>query len=111
MTKDEYLKKMPEDMREYGESLLDNLSFLKSHMEELKKLPFIEVHPTIKTKQRQTIAAKQYHDYSQTYNNMLALLMKIMNYQNINAEDESGIEQEVSALVEFMSRPQTPDTE
>lgn len=104
MTKEEYLNKMPEDMKEYGESLLDNLAFLKIHMEELKKLPFIEVHPTIKTKQRQTIAAKQYHDYAQTYNNMLSLLMKIMNYQNINSEDDSEIEKGVAALVEFMSQ-------
>lgn len=111
MTKDEYLQKMPDDMKEWGEALLDNLVFIKSHMEELKKLPFIEVHPTNKNKQRQTVAAKQYHDYSQTYNNMLVLLMKAMNYQNINAEDDTGIEKEVSALVEFMSSTKTSDTE
>ena len=109
MTKDDYLEKIPEELKEYGESVLDSLTFLKKHLNELQKLPFIEVHPTRPEKQRQTVAAKQYHDYLQSYNNMLVVFMKLMNFQNINGAESSALEEGLNKIVELMSR--TPNEE
>lgn len=50
--------------------------FLEEQLEELKKLPFIKVHPTDPTKQKATPAAIQYRGLLQQYSNIVKLFMK-----------------------------------
>ena len=54
--------------------LVDDVVFLEERLDELRKLPFIEVHPSDKTKQRPTHSAKQYKELLQQYNNCLKLI-------------------------------------
>lgn len=57
---------------------LDEIVFLEEKLEELKKLPFIEVHPKNKTKQRNTPAAKMYKEFLQQYINCIKLVENVV---------------------------------
>ena len=59
--------------------LIDEMLYLESHLEKLKKLPFIQVHPTDPTKQRTTPAAKQYKELLQQYTNIIKILSRGKN--------------------------------
>lgn len=57
---------------------LDEIVFLEEKLEELKKLPFIEVHPKNKMKQRNTPAAKMYKEFLQQYINCIKLVENVI---------------------------------
>lgn len=59
------------------EQLIDEVIFIEEQLVELKKLPFLVVHPKDKNKQRATPASKQYKELLQQYNNCLRLLFRI----------------------------------
>lgn len=56
--------------------LIDEVIFLEGRLEELKKLPFIKVHPKDPTKQKATIAQKQYKELLQQYVNIIRVLIR-----------------------------------
>lgn len=56
--------------------IIDEMVFLESRLEELKKLPFIQVHPQNQAKQKTTPAAKQYKELLQQYSNIIKILSK-----------------------------------
>lgn len=56
--------------------LIDEAVFLEGRLEELKKLPFIKVHPKDPTKQKATIAQKQYKELLQQYVNIIRVLIR-----------------------------------
>lgn len=56
--------------------LIDEVVFLEGRLEELKKLPFIKVHPKDPTKQKATIAQKQYKELLQQYVNIIRVLIR-----------------------------------
>lgn len=56
--------------------LIDEVVFLEGRLEELKKLPFIKVHPKDSTKQKATIAQKQYKELLQQYVNIIRVLIR-----------------------------------
>lgn len=56
--------------------LIDEVVFLENNLEELKKLPFIKVHPKDPTKQKATIAQKQYKELLQQYVNIIRVLIR-----------------------------------
>lgn len=56
--------------------IISEMVYLEERLEELKKLPFIEVHPKNKARQRATPAAKQYKELLQQYNNILKTLVR-----------------------------------
>lgn len=58
------------------ESVVDELVFLEKNLDELKKLPFIQIHPKDMTKQRTTPAAKQYKEFLQQYTNLIKVLSR-----------------------------------
>ena len=58
------------------ESVIDEFLFLEGQLTELKKLPFIQIHPRDPTKQRTTPAAKQYKELLQQYTNILKVLSR-----------------------------------
>lgn len=56
--------------------LIDDVVFLEERLEELKKLPFIKVHPKDPTKQKATPAQKQYKELLQQYVNIIRVLIR-----------------------------------
>ena len=56
--------------------LIDEMLYLENKLEEVKKLPFIKVHPNDPTKQKATPAAKQYKELLQQYTNIIRLLQR-----------------------------------
>lgn len=58
--------------------LIDDIVFLEMQLEELRKLPFIDVNPKNPSKQRTTPAAKQYKEFLQQYNNCIKILLSAL---------------------------------
>lgn len=58
------------------EPIVENLIFLENQMDELRKLPFIKVHPKNPGLQKATPAAKQYKELLQQYTNIVKVLEK-----------------------------------
>lgn len=68
------------------EPMLDDLVFLEVRLNELKKLPFIKVHPDDPQKQKSTPACKQYKELLQQYNNCLKILLRATNSTDEQAD-------------------------
>lgn len=58
--------------------LIDDVVFLEERLKELRKLPFIKVHPQYPDIQKPTPAAKQYKELLQQYNNCIKILTSIV---------------------------------
>ena len=56
--------------------IIEEMVFLEDKLTELKKLPFIQIHPNDPTKQRTTPAAKQYKELLQQYTNILKIVTR-----------------------------------
>lgn len=78
-----------EDAKGIIRPMIDDVLFLEEHLERLRQLPQIEVHPKHPTMQRQTEAAKQYIKYFQQYNNAIKTLTGILRKDA--AEEESPL--------------------
>lgn len=68
--------------------LIDEVVYMEEMMRNLKKLPFIRVHPKNSSKQETTPAGKQYKEFSQSYMNAIRILNSILNKVDSNAENE-----------------------
>lgn len=76
--------------------LVDEVIYIEEQLAEVKKLPFLKVHPKDKTIQKATPASKLYKELLQQYNNSLRLLLRATG--NIdNAEEESPLRQWLKA--------------
>lgn len=69
--------------------LIDDVVFLEEQLQELRKLPFIRVHPQYPDIQKATPAAKQYKELLQQYNNCIKILTGILRKDA--AEEESPL--------------------
>lgn len=58
--------------------LIDDVVFLEGQLDQLRKLPFIKVHPEYPEIQKPTPAAKQYKELLQQYNNCIKILTGIV---------------------------------
>lgn len=58
--------------------LLDDVVFLESQLESLRKLPFIRINPDDSSQQKATPASKQYKEMLQQYNNCIKTLAKFL---------------------------------
>jgi hypothetical protein len=92
--RDELVSIIPEDSLELVSSVIDDVVFLEERLTELKKLPFIQVHPQDATKQRSTPAAKQYKEFLQQYINAVKMIEGVI-YRDKRLE---GDEDEESPL-------------
>ena len=86
---DEIFKDLDENKKSLINPLLDNIAFLEQRMEELKKLPFIQIHPKDPTKQRSTTASKLYKECSQSYMNAIRTVYSMINGHEV---DEDPVE-------------------
>ena len=55
---------------------VDEMIFLEGKLDELRKLPHIEVNPRNPAQQRATVAAKEYIKYLQQYNMVVRILTR-----------------------------------
>lgn len=76
--KAELLQVIPADSLQFIGDVVDEIVFLEERLEELKQLPFIQVHPHDKSKQRATPAAKQYKEFLQQYINCIKLIESVV---------------------------------
>lgn len=76
--REELVKIVPAESLELVSSVLDDIIFLEGRLEELKKLPFIEVNPKNPMKQRATPAAKQYKEFLQQYINCVKMIESVI---------------------------------
>ena len=77
-----------ENEKELISPLLENVLFLEGKMEELRKLPFIAVHPQNPALQKSTPAAKQYKECMQSYMNAVRILLNTLRKVESSAADE-----------------------
>ena len=67
-------------------------------MSELRKLPFVRVHPDDPSRQKTTSAAKLYKECSQSYMNAIRILSGILNRVDTSAADM--LEKQLSEFME-----------
>jgi hypothetical protein len=85
--KEELLKLLNNDIT-YA-PLITEMVYLENQLDELRELPKIKIHPTDKTKQKTTPAAKLYKEYLQQYTNIVRILMKATGVDE--SEEESPL--------------------
>lgn len=83
----EYLKKIRPDDVCVLSPLISEMVFLEEKIENLKKFPFIEEHPSGNGKTRSTDAYKQYKELLQQYNN---IVKTIVVKTGMDGEDEES---------------------
>ena len=84
----EIFEKVDEDKRKLADPMLRDAEFLEGRLQELRKLPFIRVHPDDPTLQKRTEASKQYKELMQSYTNIIKVLNSILQKNAIEDEDE-----------------------
>lgn len=72
--KEELLKTIENDITLVP--LVTEMVYLEEQLDELRELPKIKIHPTDKTKQKATPAAKLYKEYLQQYTNIVRILLR-----------------------------------
>jgi len=72
--REELVKLIGEDSLQLVDEVIDEVIFLEGKLEELKKLPFIQVNPKDASKQRSTPAAKMYKEFLQQYINCIKMI-------------------------------------
>jgi hypothetical protein len=88
MTRKEELLKLLNNDITYA-PLITEMVYLEEQLDELRELPKIKIHPTDKTKQKTTPAAKLYKEYLQQYTNIVRILMKATGVDE--SEEESPL--------------------
>lgn len=109
MNREDILKKIPDEMKNYGEVLLDNIVLLQKQLREISNLPFIEVNPKNPMQQRQTVAAKLYPKLLQKYNESGSMLIKLMKYNGLDDGEQSELEKGLAMLNDLLSFTPTSD--
>lgn len=76
--REELAAMIPADSMQLVEEVLDEIIFLESKLEELKRLPFVQVNPKNQMQQRNTPAAKLYKEFLQQYINCIKLIESVV---------------------------------
>ena len=85
--REELINLIPDDSKELVAEVVDEIIFLEGKLTELKKLPFIQVHPDDPTLQRNTPAGKQYKEFLQQYINCIKVIEGVI-YRDKRLEGE-----------------------
>ena len=89
--RDQLIDIIPEESLELVKSVIDDVVFLEDKLTELKKLPFIQVHPTKPELQRSTPASKQYKEFLQQYINCIKMIEYVI-YKDKRLEGDEETE-------------------
>ena len=101
MTRKEELTKIfenVEDTKGIIMPLIDDVVFLEEQLRELRKMPFIKVHPDYPDIQKPTAASKQYRELLQQYNNCIKIMTSIIRKDS--PEEESPLRSYLNSLRE-----------
>lgn len=90
----EIMELVPEDSKKLLVTVVMQMVELETRLDNLKALPFIEVHPKNPMKQRVTPAAKQYKEFMQQYINCVKAIESVI-YRD---KKLAGVEEEESPL-------------
>lgn len=82
---------VPEESLDLVTSVIDDVIFLEERLTELKKLPFIQVHPQDPMRQRSTPASKQYKEFLQQYINCIKMIEYVI-YKDKRLENDEETE-------------------
>lgn len=85
--RDELLNLIPDDYLELVSDVIDEVIFLEGRLDELKKLPFIQINPKNPMQQRNTPAAKMYKEFLQQYINCIKMIEYVI-YKDKRLEGE-----------------------
>ena len=94
--RDQLIAIIPEESLELVKSVIDDIVFLEGKLTELKKLPFIQVHPQDASKQRSTPASKQYKEFLQQYINCIKMIEYVI-YKDKRLEGDEAEESPLRA--------------
>ena len=83
-----YFANVDEDKRTFAFDAIDEYIFFSDRIAELKKLPFIRVHPNDRARQELTPAAKLVREYSQAVDAKRKTLLMILYRVENSAADE-----------------------
>lgn len=85
--KDELMKYLGDKTdRDFVENLVDEVVFLEDQLKELKKLPFIKVHPTNPEMQKATPASRLYVSLMAQYNANIRTLAHLSGASEIEED-------------------------
>ena len=85
---DDLFKDVDESEKRLVDHLIDECIYYEEQMEDLKKLPFINVHPKKPSLQKMTPAAKLYKEYATSYMNAIRILLNILRKVESSAQDD-----------------------
>lgn len=83
----ELFKDIDIKQRKLVDRLLDEVIYIENTLSDLKKLPFIRVHPKDNSIQKITSAGKQYKDLTATYMNAIRILCSLLSKSQTNDYD------------------------
>ena len=83
-----YFANVDEDKRSIAFDTIEEYLFFLDRIEELKRLPYIRVHPNDKARQELTPAAKLIREYSQAIDSKRKTLLTILYRVESSAADE-----------------------
>ena len=84
----EIFRNVDNDERQLVDKLIGEVLYLEKQMEDLKKLPFIAIHPEKPQLQKMTPAAKLYKEMSQAYMNAIRILVNVLRKVEASAQDD-----------------------
>lgn len=84
------------DIKTLIEPLVDEVLFLETKLDELKKFPFLVVNPKNSSQQKHTPAGKQYKEFLQQYSNCIKVLSSVLSKNG--EEEESPLRQYLESL-------------
>lgn len=83
-----YFENVDEDKRSIAYDTIDEYLFFLERIEELKRLPYIRVHPNDRARQELTPAAKLIREYSQAIDSKRKTLLTILYRVESSAADD-----------------------
>lgn len=86
---DEVMTLIPEEAEDLLRNTVEEIVFIEERLKELKKLPFIKVHPEYPELQKPTPAAKMYKELLQQYNNCIKLVESVIYRDKKMDQDEA----------------------
>ena len=89
--REELVSIVPDESLDLVSKVIDDIVFLEAKLEELRKLPFIDVNPKNPVKQKATPAAKQYKEFLQQYINCVKVIESII-YRDKRLEGDEAEE-------------------
>lgn len=88
---EELIKIVPDDSIDLVKNTIEEIVFIETQLVELRKLPFIKVHPDYPELQKSTPAAKMYKELLQQYNNCVKLVEAVI-YRDKKLDQEEAEE-------------------